>query len=149
MLKSIGTLTLICGLCLGAAQTAAAHDRSYDRHHAPRHHHVINHRDWYMPRWLRHDRGFRFWYHRTSLRYNHHLAWWQLYEIYSLERRYIGRRHHAVHYGHRQRDYDWYRRYWRKHDRHHHDRRHHSKRKYREESRHVARRDHRRRRHDD
>jgi hypothetical protein len=84
-----------------------------------------------MPRWLRHDRGFRHWYDRTSLSRNHYLAWWQLYEIFRLERRYDHRRHHAVHYGSRHHDYDWYRRYWHKHDRHDHDRRRHSKRKRR------------------
>ena len=144
MFKSIGTLTVICGLCLGASQAALAHDRGHDRYESPRHHHVTTYRDWYMPAWLRHDRGFRFWYHRTSLRHNHHLAWWQLFEIYRLERRYDHRRHHVVHYGSRHHDYDWYRRYWHKHDRHHHDRRGHSKRKRHHESRHHARRDSRR-----
>ena len=146
MFKSIGTLTILCGLCLGAAQTASAHDRAYDRHELPRHHHASIYRDRHMPRWLRHDRGFHFWYHRTSLRHNHRLAWWQLYEIFSWERRYHHRGHHAVHYGTRHRDYDWYRRYWRKHDRHHDERRRYSKRKHRDESRHFARREHRRHR---
>ncbi|MDH3586846.1 MAG: hypothetical protein OEQ30_07145 [Gammaproteobacteria bacterium] len=149
MFKSIGTLTVICSLCLGAAQTASAHDRAYERHELPRHHHVSIYRDRYMPQWLSYDRGFRLWYHRTSLRHNHHLAWWQLHEIYSWERRYNHRRHHAVHYGARHHDYDWYRHYWRKHDRHHDDRRRHSKRKYRDESRYRARRDSRRHHDDD
>lgn len=129
MIKSIGTLTVICSLCLGAAQTAAAHDRAYDRYEAPRHqYHASIHRDRHMPRWLRRDRGFRHWYHQSSLRHNDYLAWWQLYEIFHWERRYEHRRHHAVHYGSRHHHYDWYRQYWHKHERHHHDRRHQSKR---------------------
>ncbi|NCF24184.1 MAG: hypothetical protein GWP60_06565 [Gammaproteobacteria bacterium] len=144
MLKSIGTLTVMCGICLGAAQAASANDRGYDRYESPRHHYVTIHRDWYMPARLRHDRGFRFWYHRTSLRHNHHLAWWQLFEIYRLERRYDHRRHHVVHYGSRHHDYDWYRRYWHKHDRHHQDRRGHSKRKRHHEPKYQARQDSRR-----
>ena len=131
MIKSIGTFTVICGLCLGAAQTASAHDRAYDRYDSPRHYHVSIHRDRHMPKWIRHDRGFRHWYHRTSLRHNHHLPWWQLYEIFRWERRYDHRRHHAVHYGARHHDYDWYQRYWHKHGRDDHDRRRHSKRKWR------------------
>jgi hypothetical protein len=131
MFKSIGTLTVICVLSLGAAQTASAGDRSYDRHESQHHRHVIVHRDRYMPHWLRHDRGFRSWYHRTSLRHNHYLAWWQLFEIYGWERRYDYRGHHPVHYGSRHRHYDWYRGYWHKRDRPRHDRRGHSKRKWR------------------
>jgi len=131
MFKSIGTLTVICVLCLGTAQTASAHDRSYDRHDSRHHRHVIVHRDRYMPHWLRHDRGFRSWYHRTSLRHNHYLAWWQLFEIYGWERRYDYRGHHPVHYGSRHRHYDWYRGYWHKRDRGRHDRRGHAKRKWR------------------
>ena len=131
MIRSISTFTVICSLFLGAAQTAAAHDRAYDRRASPPHYHEIIQRGQYMPHWLRQDREFRSWYRRTSLRYNDYLAWWQLYEIFRWERRYDHRRHPVVHYGSRQHDYDWYRRYWHKHDHHRHDRRHHSKRKRR------------------
>ena len=108
MIRSICTLTVICGLCLGAAPTAQAHDRAYDQHPLQRYHHVRNYRDKHMPQWLRHDRGFRYWYRRTSLRRDHHLGWRQLFEIYRWERSY---RHG--------------------HGRHHHDKRRHSKRKWR------------------
>lgn len=131
MIRSIGMLTAICSLCLGAAQPAAAHERAYDRRAAPPHYHASVNRDHHMPRWLRHDRGFRHWYRRTSLRHNDYLAWWQLYEIFRWERRYDHRRHDTIRYGLRHQDYDWYRRYWHEHDRHYHDRRRQSKHKRR------------------
>jgi hypothetical protein len=150
MFKSIGTLTVICTLCLGASPAASAHDRSHDRYASPHHQHVIIHREPHMPRWLRRDRGFRAWYRRTALRHDVYLAWPQLFAIYRWERRYDHRHDHAVHYGSRRHDFDWYRRYWHERDRHHHDRRGHTKRKHRHDSRHQARRDARRGyRHDD
>jgi len=108
MFKSICTLTLICGLCLGVAPAAQAHERAYEHYPPQRYSYVRIHRDTHMPRWLRHDRGFRSWYRRTSLRHDHHLGWRQLFEIYRWERSY---RHG--------------------HDRHHYDKRRHSKRKWR------------------
>ena len=81
MLKSICTLTVMFGLCLTAAPTAQAHQRAYDHYPPHRYHQVRIHRDKHMPRWLRHDRGFRHWYRRTSLRHDHHLGWQQLFEI--------------------------------------------------------------------
>jgi hypothetical protein len=148
MLKSIGTFTIVCALCAGAAQTATAHERGHDHYEATRHHHASMHRDWHMPHWLHHDKGFRVWYGRSSLRHNYFLAWWQLHEIYRWERRYDHRRGHAVHYGARHHDYDWYRRYWHQHDRRH-DRQHHGKRKSHRESRHSVTREPRRRRYED
>ena len=97
MFKSICTLTLVFGLALAFVPTASAHDRAYD-HYQPRHHHARVHRDRRMPRWLREDRGFRHWYRRSSLRYEYHLAWWRLYEIYRWERAY--RHDHDRYYGH-------------------------------------------------
>jgi hypothetical protein len=108
MFKSICTLTVIFGLCLGAAATAQAHDRAYDRYPSQYHHPVRIYRGKHMPQRLRHDRDFRTWYRRTSLRHDHHLSWRQLFAIYRWERSY---RHG--------------------HDRHHHDKRRPSKRKWR------------------
>jgi hypothetical protein len=105
MFKSIGTLIVVFGIALAAAPTASAHEPGY-AHYQPRHHHARIHRDTHMPRWLRDDREFRHWYRRSSLRHDHHLPWWRLYEVYRWERAY---RH----------DHD-----------HHHDRGH-SKRKWR------------------
>jgi hypothetical protein len=105
MFKSIGTLIVVFGIALAAAPTASAHEPGY-AHYQPRHHHARVHRDTHMPRWLRDDREFRHWYRRSSLRHDHHLPWWRLYEVYRWERAY---RH----------DHD-----------HHHDRGH-SKRKWR------------------
>ena len=107
MFRTICTLTVIVGLSLAAAPAAQAHERAYD-HYPTRQHHVRMHRDRHMPRWLRHDRGFRHWYRRSSLRHDHHLAWWQLFEVYRWERSY---RHD--------------------HDRHHYSDRRHGKRKWR------------------
>ena len=100
MFKAIGTLIVIFGLAFAAAPPASAHDRGYDQYQ-PRHHHARVHRDGHMPRWLRHDRGFRHWYRHSSLRHDHHLAWWQLYEIYRWQRayRHDHDRHHGDHRG--------------------------------------------------
>jgi len=124
MFRTIGLLAMLCGLFLGVAQTADAHERLYRDHVAPRHQHVGADRAYRMPRRLVDDRDFHRWYRRTPLQHNHYLAWWQLYEIYLWERRFGDRRHVAVYYGPQYHDYDWYQHYWRKrdHDRHH---RHH------------------------
>jgi hypothetical protein len=131
MIRSIGTFFVICSLCLATVQTSVAHDRAYERRESAPHYRATIHRDRHMPRWLVHDRGFRYWYRRTSLRHNHYLEWWQLYEIFRWERRYDQRRHAAVYYGSQHHDHDWYRRYWHKHDRRHDDRRRHPKHKRR------------------
>jgi hypothetical protein len=104
MFKSICTLTMIVVLAVVAAPTASAHDRAYD-YYQPRNHHAGVHRDRYMPRWLRDDRGFQHWYRRSSLHHDHHLAWWRLYEIYRWERvyRHDHHRHHGYDRGHAKR----------------------------------------------
>ena len=97
MFKSIGTLIVVFGIALAAAPTASAHEPGYS-HYQPRHHHARVHRDTHMPRWLRDDREFRHWYRRSSLRHDHHLPWWRLYEVYRWERAY--RHDHDHHHGH-------------------------------------------------
>lgn len=97
MFRTICTLTVILGLGLAAAPQAVAHERAYD-HYPTRQHHVRMHRDRHMPRWLRHDRGFRHWYRHSSLRHDRHLAWWQLFEIYRWERKRAYRYDHDRHY---------------------------------------------------
>jgi hypothetical protein len=97
MFKSIGTLIVVFGIALAAAPTASAHGPGY-AHSQPRHHHARVHRDTHMPRWLRDDREFRHWYRRSSLRHDHHLPWWRLYEVYRWERAY--RHDHDHHHGH-------------------------------------------------
>ena len=130
MIRLIGTLIVLGGLLPGATQTAVAHGRAYDHYDPPKHIRVNVYRDNYMPRWLREKRGFRGWYRHSSLRRNHQLQWWQLYEIYRWEKRYdVRRRHHAAYYGHR--NYDWYRRYWRGYDHDRKGRRHDVRRRHR------------------
>jgi len=120
MFKTISTLTVVFGLCLGAAPTVEAHDRAYDHYPPQRYDHVRIYRDMHMPHWLREKRGFRHWYHRTSLRHDYHLTWGQLFEVYRWER---SHRH-----GHHRYDK---RKHWKRKWRHHDDRRRHSKRKWR------------------
>ena len=108
MFRTVCTLSVIFALCLGAAPTAQAHDRAYDHYPPQRYHHARVYRDEHMPRWLRYDRGFRYWYRRSSLRHYHHMSWRQLFDIYRWERSY---RH--------------------RHDRHHYDKPRHAKRKWR------------------
>jgi hypothetical protein len=119
MFRLIGTLIASVGLLLGATQTAVAHGKAYNHYDSPRHYRVSVIRDDNMPRWLRKERGFRGWYRHSTLRHNHHLRWWQLYEIYRWEKRFDRRRHHSAYNRHH--SYDWYRRYWRDYD---HQRRH-------------------------
>ena len=140
MIRLIGTLIVLGGLLLGATQTAVAHTRGYDHYQPARHYRVSVQRDNYMPRWLRQKQGFRHWYRRSSLRHNHHLQWWQLYEIFRWEQRYDRRRHHVAY--HRHHNYDWYRRYWRDYASHRRDDRHHR----RDDRRRDDRRDRRRHR---
>jgi hypothetical protein len=120
MFRLIGTLIVLGGLLLGTTQTAGAHGRAYDHYDPPKHYRVNAYRDNHMPRWLQEKAGFRGWYRHSSLRHNHQLQWRELYEISRWERLYDGRRRrHAAYYGNR--NYDWYRRYWRDYDRHRRD----------------------------
>lgn len=119
MFRLIGTLIVFVGLLLGASQPAFAHDRAYNHYDSPRHFRVSVIRDDVMPRWLRKEKGFRGWYRYSTLRHNHQLQWWQLYEIYRWEKQFASRRHHTAYY--RYHNYDWYQRYWRGYDRHYRD----------------------------
>jgi hypothetical protein len=139
MFRLLGTLIAFVGLLLGATQTAVAHGRANNHYDAPHHYRVSAYRDASMPRWLQRERNFSGWYQHSSLRHNHHLQWWQLYEIYLWERRYDRRhRHQAYNSKH---SYDWYRRYWRDYDR--------QRQNNRYENRHDNRRDARRRHYSD
>lgn len=131
MFRLIGTLIVLGGLLLSATQTAVAHGRAYDHYDPPKHYRVNTYRDNYMPRWLMEKRGFRGWYRRSSLRNNHQLQWWQLYEIYRWEKQFDSRRrrHHTAYNGHR--NYDWYRQYWRKYDHRRSNDRHDVRRRHR------------------
>ena len=133
MFRTIGTLIVVCGITLGTSELAEAHGMVYNRHDAPRHYHGDLYRHRAMPRWLWKKNGFASWYYHSPLRFNNHLAWWQLYEIYRWERRYDRRHHYRGHYGPRHRDYDWYRSYWREYEhreRRHGDRRHRDRRRH-------------------
>jgi len=146
MLKLIGTFIALGALLLGSVETASAHGRVYNNYDPPNHYragiHRGIHRHGHMPGWLQHNKGFRKWYYRSSLRHNRQLAWQQLYEIYHWERRYDRQRHYSGYYGGSHHSYDWYRRYWRDYEHRGRDRRHNS----RYESRYETRR---RNRHDD
>ena len=130
MVRIIGTLIVFGGLFLGATQTAVAHGRIDKHYDPPKQYRVTVYRDEHMPRWLRQEKGFRGWYRRSSLRQDHNLQWWQLYEIYRWEKQYDRRRSHHKAYNGRH-SYDWYRRYWRDYDRHRRDDRHETRRRHR------------------
>jgi len=143
MFRLIGTLIVFVGLSLGATQTAFAHGRVYKQYDSLHHYRVSVIRDDVMPRWLRHEKGFRGWYRYSTLRHNRHLQWWQLFEIYQWEEQYDSRRHHTAYKRHH--NYDWYRRYWRDYDRNYRDKYHDNRRRYRHDDRHDN--DRRRHRH--
>ena len=106
------------GLLLMNSPEAAAHQevRSVYKSHAYTHLEVRRHDR--MPRWLKRNKAFRHWYAHTSLKRDRRLAWYQLYEIYSWERRwgrmyYRGdnywRDYYAYRYGERHFDRDHHR----------------------------------------
>ena len=47
-----------------------------------------------MPKWLKRDRSFRRWFEHSRLRWNHHLSWHQLFDVYRWERSYPRYRQH-------------------------------------------------------
>ena len=110
----------VIGSALMAAAPAAIADHKHKYRHAdvydgygyPGYHVYERER---LPRWLRRHDRFRAWYRHTPLRYNPRLGWDDLYSIFVWERRYSKhRRYHD--YGHRaQRDFGYYRKYWKKH----------------------------------
>ena len=138
MFRLIAITLALCGLLISVPGAAEAHAIVYNDYDSPRHYHGNIPRDHAMPRWLWKKKGFRHWYHRSAQRLNYRLAWWQIYDIYRWERRFSHPRHYHSDYGARHREYDWYKRYWRDHDR-----------RLRSTSRHHEYRDKKRRRHRD
>ncbi len=57
----------------------------------------------HMPQWLRHDRHFRRWYRRSSIRDNPYIPWWKVYRVYERQmaprrNQYFERRHYRDRY---------------------------------------------------
>ena len=121
MFRIIGTTIAVCGLLLSASPAAEAHGAARHGHgsHGYTYYRYDIHRDYHMPRWLWHKRGFRHWYFRTPLRFDRRLSWWQLYDRYRWERKYTYRRYHRPYHGPRYRDYEDYRRHGPDHERRH------------------------------
>ena len=99
---SVGLL-LAASLFLIDVSPAAAHTgvdgiRAHSYGHQLR---TIRHE---MPRWLRHDPGFRHWYRHSPLKRYRQIGWNQLYEIYRWERRYFSGRYYDRNDEHRRRD---------------------------------------------
>ena len=122
MYRFIGTIIAVTGLALGSSPASEAHGIAHNGYDSPRHYHSDYYYERRMPQWLWRKKGFRHWYFRSGLRYNRHLAWSELYEIYRWERRFDHRRRHKRNYYARHHDYNWYRRYWRDYE--YRDRRH-------------------------
>ncbi len=91
MNKLMIAATLAGGLLLANAPEAAAHPEVRHAYGPPGYYHPHDRyemrRASHMPRWLKRHRGFRHWYHRTPLKRNKRLAWYELFEIYRWERR--------------------------------------------------------------
>lgn len=65
-----------------------------DRHYRDRHFGVV------LPRWLRHDRGFRRWYALNHFRFASHASWRRLHRHYLRDHRYhrsLRRAHRHAH----------------------------------------------------
>ncbi len=115
MNKMMIAATLAGGLLLLNSPEAAAHKEVRNVYEPPAyyhpHHRFEVRRAKHMPRWLRHNRGFRHWYRHTPLKRNKRLAWNELFYIYKWERRF-GRTYHRSHnywndyFNHRYRHHD-------------------------------------------
>ena len=92
MNKLMTTAVIAGGLLLMNSPEAAAHKEVRNTYQPPAHHHTYRHidvrRPKHMPRWLKRDRAFRYWYRHTPLKRDRRLAWHQLFDIYRFERRY-------------------------------------------------------------
>ena len=117
MFRIIGIVIAVGTVLLGAPEAAEAHRVGYHKYDAYGYRYHVVHRNRHMPRWLWRKKGFRYWYYRSRLRFDRHLAWWQLYDAYRFERRHDFRRHYRAHYNARHHDRDWNRRYWHDDDR--------------------------------
>lgn len=87
-------LALMCmltvGLLAGFAQRADAHDQRHRAHHwSPQYTYTREYRREF-PRWLRHDRDFRRWYHYNRFHHVRRISWNRLYDVYRHDRA-----HHA------------------------------------------------------
>ena len=106
MKRLVWTLVVTCTLGLASVPEASADGgqyRTYDGHHV-----VRNSRSY--PYWLRRQYDFHHWYRHSHYRYDFHLSWERLFDIY--------RHEHSNH-----RPYRYYDRYGRNHHRKYH--RHH------------------------
>ena len=81
-------------IIFGFVPAASAHPVHYEpyRAYAPyyRYQHVRP-----IPRWVRADRGFHRWYLRSQYRYEQHLGWRRLLELYRYDAHYRGHRRHG------------------------------------------------------
>ena len=106
---TLPALALVAAVLLAPAGNAEAH--GVDRVHAAGHahgqrryghdHYYRPYRDYrlrvWLPRWLRHDVGFRRWYGLNYYRYARHVSWHRLHRHYLADRRY----HRNLRRGHR------------------------------------------------
>lgn len=90
MNKLMTAAVIAGGLMLLNSPEAAAHKEVRNVYQSPAYHHVRVdvRRSQHMPRWLKHDKGFRHWYRHTPLKRDRRLAWHQLFDIYRFERRF-------------------------------------------------------------
>ena len=91
MNKLIATSLLAAGLLLLDAPEAAAHPEVRNVHPSPAYYRAEHRRSHQMPRWLKRNKSFRYWYSHTRLRWNRRLGWHQLFDIYRWERAYTHR----------------------------------------------------------
>ena len=86
-----------------AAANASAHEVEYRPYYVQSHY--VDARSRFYPAWLRRNREFQRWYMRNQYRFQRHIGWHRLFDIYRFEKRrqWHGRRIYARHY----RDYDY------------------------------------------
>ncbi len=129
-MNKLMTATVIAGgLMLLNSPEAAAHKevRNVYLPPAPHYAYIDVRRPKHMPRWLKHDKGFRHWYRHTPLKRDRRLAWHQLFDIYRFERRFGRNYYRSANYWN-----DYYAlRYGGRHfDRDHRDKRRHRKHRH-------------------
>lgn len=87
-MNKLMTVTLIAGgLMLMNSPEAVAHKQVRNAYQPPAYYHADIPRASHMPRWLERNYSFRKWYQHSRLKRDRRLAWHQLYEIFSWERR--------------------------------------------------------------
>jgi hypothetical protein len=85
MKRTILSLLFGAGLVLLVAADASAHEVEYRPYYVANHY--VYARTRYFPDWLQRNREFQRWYMHSHYRFERHVSWPRLYDVYRFERR--------------------------------------------------------------